>query len=222
MGFFEKLLGEKIENENTNKPFHLNVDDAEKLDWFKRTRPWHKVDEKIIKAVIKKFNGHPMLELFVLFSMENRLVEKYIELNMSNVPHDLMDDSICSQIALKIYPIGSASLKEFIRLMDNVQNFQTEYKYHYKQIMDSLELAIMLDKNQISAYMGLAIVKGAIGRYGEGLSYARQGINIVNKMLDENIPFHLSDIEEVKTGKKDLESIKEKLSDLIEEYEEKC
>jgi hypothetical protein len=225
MGFFEKLFGKKNENENTNKPFHLNVDDAEKLDWFKRTKPWYKVDEKIIKAVIKKFNGHPMLELFVLFSMENRLIEKYIELNMSNLPHDLphnvMDDLICSQIALKIYPIGSASLKEFISLMDNVQNFQTEYKYHYKQIMDSLELAIMLDKNQVSAYMGLAIVKGAIGRYSEGLSYAMQGINIANKMLDENIPFHLSDIEEAKTGKQDLESIKEKLSDLIKEYEEK-
>ena len=217
MGLFKKIFGGKIENENTKKPFYKNSNDDEKLDWFKRTRPWHKVDEKIVKAVVKKFDGDPLLELFVLFSMENSLVEKYVELNTL----DLSEDLICSQIAVKLYFIGSASLKEFISLMDNLQSNQKECKYHYKRIMDSLELAIILDKNQISAYMNLVIVKGMIGKYSDGLSYARQGFNVVNKILDENVPFHLSGIEEVKNGKQNLENIKKKLSDLIEEYEAK-
>lgn len=217
MGFFEKLFSERIGNENRTKPFYQNKDDAERLDWFRRTRPWHKVDEKIIGAIIKKFNGDPLLELFVLFSKENDLIKKYITLNNS----DFSDDLICLQIAAMLYFIGSSSLKEFVELMDNLENNQKKCEVHYKRIMDSLELAVILDKNQVGAYMNLAIVKGMLGKYEDGLSYAKQGLAIVSKILDDDVPFHLSDIKEIKTGKKDLEQIKEKLSSLIREYEMK-
>ncbi|MBU4377426.1 MAG: hypothetical protein KKD29_08170 [Candidatus Omnitrophica bacterium] len=217
MGFFEKLFSEKIENENRTKPFYQNKDDAERLDWFKRTRSWHKVDEKVIEAVIKKFNGNPLLELFVLFSGENDLIKKYIKLNNS----DFSDDLICSRIAVILYYIGSSSLKEFIGLMGNLENNQKKCETHYKRIMDSLELAIILDKNQVGAYMNLAIVKGMLGKYEDGLSYAKQGLAIVSQILDDDVPFYLSDIREIKTGKKDLEQIKERLSSLIGEYEMK-
>ncbi|MBU4478497.1 MAG: hypothetical protein KKH34_05375, partial [Candidatus Omnitrophica bacterium] len=194
-----------------------NKDDAERLDWFKRTRSWHKVDEKVIEAVIKKFNGNPLLELFVLFSGENDLIKKYIKLNNS----DFSDDLICSRIAVILYYIGSSSLKEFIGLMGNLENNQKKCETHYKRIMDSLELAIILDKNQVGAYMNLAIVKGMLGKYEDGLSYAKQGLAIVSQILDDDVPFYLSDIREIKTGKKDLEQIKERLSSLIGEYEMK-
>ena len=43
MRFIEKLFGQK----NQIEPFPENKSDAEKLNWFKKTQPWDKVDKKI-------------------------------------------------------------------------------------------------------------------------------------------------------------------------------
>ena len=51
VGLLDRLFGEKIANENKSKPFYDNKSDAERKDWFARTRPWHKIDEKVIDAL---------------------------------------------------------------------------------------------------------------------------------------------------------------------------
>lgn len=217
MGFFEKLFGQKIENENKTKPFHENKNDAEKLDWFKRTRPWHKVDEKIINALIKKFNGNPMFEVFVITSMNHDLIPLYCKFNDS----EYLDspDLICSFIAPIFYNLGSSSLKQMIALIENIERNQEKFKLHYSIVMDSLETCVVLDENQVSAYSGLAMAKRILNRPEDSLTYAQKGIAVIKKIKESNTPFNLSENENIRNSMQTFEEIENYLTQLIAEIE---
>lgn len=70
MSFLDFFLGNAVQNENKTKPFYENKNNDERKDWFSRTKPWYKVDERIIVALIEKFGDDPILEVFVITSKE--------------------------------------------------------------------------------------------------------------------------------------------------------
>lgn len=217
MTFLKKLFGEKIKNENRSKPFHENKNSQEMLDWFARTRPWDKVSPELLATIIKKFNGSPMLELFVIYCMENKLVNKYAQLNDS----DFKDDVLCSKIAMDIYFLGSGSFKKFISLVDNLAQNEKSATRYYRHLMDSFELTVILDENQASAYMNLAMVKGMLGKYADGLKYAKQGYEVIDDLLKSEPPFNQSSIPEIRSGSEDLKLVRNKLLDMVDEYSKK-
>ena len=208
-----------MENENKNKPFHQNKNDTERLNWFKKTRPWNEVDEKIINGIIKKFNGDPMLEVFVITSMKHNLVPLYCKLNNSEYVDS--PDVICSLISQTLCSLGSNSLKQVISLMDNVAKNQDKFKHHYSITMDSLETAIILDNKQVGAYLHLAITRKLLNKYEDGLKYAKQGLAIIKEIKASDIPFHLSKVDMVKNAKETFAEIEKNLTEMILEFQEK-
>jgi len=211
MGILEKLFGRK----NQIEPFPENQSDVEKLNWFKKTHPWDKVDEKIINAIIKKYNGNPIIVVFVVTSMEYNLIPMYCKYNSS----EYLDspDLICSFIAQILYNLGSSSLKKIITLIDDISRNQEKFKLHYSIIMDSLESCIILDENQVSAYSGLAMAKSILNKSEDVLKYAKQGLAVIQKIKESNVPFHLSKDENIKNSIQTFEKIENHLNQLIAE-----
>lgn len=211
MGFLEKLFGRK----NQIEPFPENGSDAEKVNWFKKTQPWDKVDERIINAIITKYKGNPMIVVFVVTSMRHDLIPMYCRLNNS----EYLDspDLICSLIAPIFYNLGSSSLKQLIALIDEASRNQEKFKLHYSIVMDSLETCVILDENQVSAYSGLAMTKRIINKYDDAIIYAQKGLEVIKKMKESNIPFHLSQDENIRNSMQTFEEIEKQLSQLIVE-----
>ena len=216
MGIFDFLFGETIKDENKTKPFHENNNDNEKKDWFSRTKPWHKVDEKIINALIKKFGDDPMFELFVITSMEQNLVTKYEQLNK----HEFCEgtDLICSLISKIIYDAGSISAKKMITMLQQPQCNTDLLTHHYKIVMDTFETAIILDKNQVSAYYQLAIIKGLLNKTEEATKYAREGLAILQEIRSKDSPFHLSNIGAIKNANQTFEEMEKVLNKIIADF----
>ncbi|MFH1063381.1 MAG: hypothetical protein V1747_10950 [Candidatus Omnitrophota bacterium] len=170
---------------NRMKPFPENQSDAKKLDWFKKTQPWDEVDERIMNAVIKKYNGNPMIIVFVYTSMEQNLIPKYCKLNNS----EYLDspDVICSLIALMFYNVGSDFLKQLSVSSEPSSINLEKLKLHYSTVMNSLESCVILDENQFSAYLGLAIAKRMLNGFNESLIFAKKGMSIILKLKKDPI-----------------------------------
>jgi hypothetical protein len=205
MGFIEKLFGQK----NRLEPFPENKSDAEKLDWFKKTQPWDRVDERITDAVVNKYKGNPMLVVFVVTSMRHGLIPMYCRLNNSEYLNS--PDLICSLIAPIFYNLGSTSLKELVALADNISRNPEKFKLHYSIVMDSLETCIILDENQVSAYSGLAMVNRMLNKNDDALAYAQKSLDVIKKMKEANIPFHLSNDENIRNSMQTFEETEKQL-----------
>ena len=211
MGFLKNLFGRK----NQMEPFPENQSDDEKSNWFQKTPPWDKVDKKIINAIIKKYKGNPMIVVFVVTSMKYNLIPMYCKYNNS----EYLDspEIICSLIAQTLYNLGSSSLKQMIALLDDISRNQEKFKLHYSTVMDSLESCIILDENQVSAYSGLAMAKSILNKSEDVLKYAKQGLAVIQKIRESNVPFHLSKNENIKNSMQTFEEIENNLNKLIAE-----
>ena len=217
MGFFNSLFGDKIENENRSKPFHKNSSSLERKDWFSRTRPWNRIDSKIIDTLINKFGDDSMFEVFVVTSMEQNLVLRYEQLNKE----DQSDALICSIIATMLCEVGIYSAKIMIALQDDFQKNIEELKKHYRIVRNALETAIVLDENQIAAYGYLSVVLGSIKQFEDGLKYAKQGISVIREIRKSNVPFHLSNIDTIRNADQTMDDIEKTLRHLAEDYEKR-
>lgn len=175
-------LANKIANNIKPKPWPAKENEAAKREWFSSTKPWHKVDSKITDALIEKFRDDPMFEVFVVTSMKHNLVARYAEL--ANQKHIDIEhtDLVCSDIAVMLCLLGNASFRAMGDLMQAHQIDQTKMKHHYRIVLDTFETAIILDHNQIQAYLGLATVKALVENSEDSLSYAKQGLSKLREL----------------------------------------
>jgi len=215
MGFLNSLFGDKIENENRTKPFHNNSNSLERKDWFARTRPWSRIHPRIIDALTNKFGDNPMFEVFVMTSMENSLVQRYEQLNGI----ERAEPVICSMIATMLCEVGTLSTRRMVELEGKFQDNIEEVKKYYRTATDTLENAIILDKNQINAYVHLSFVMRLLKKYEEGYKYARQGIAVIRELRKDMAAYQLSDIQEVKNAGQAMDEIEKSLKEFMADYE---
>jgi hypothetical protein len=220
MGFLNSLFGEKIENENRTKPFHANNSAAERRDWFFRTRPWHKVHPKITNALIEKFGNDPMFEVFVITSMEQNIVGQYVALGER--PQIEEPSIICSHISGMMCILGTASVKAMSDVFQSMETYgDKEHRVmssHYPIVKNALPLAILLDDNQIGAYVGLAVVSGLMNKPEEGLKYAKAGLSKAQEIQAKNVPFHKSELAEIREGKMAIDEMETYLESLVAQF----
>jgi hypothetical protein len=217
MGFLGFFLSDAIKNENRTKPFYETKSNDERKDWFARTKPWHKVNERIIAAIVEKFGDDPLFEIFVVTSMEQNLVTKYEQLNKPEFREE--SDLICSLISNIIYDAGSVSASKMINMLQQPQFNSDLLRHHYKIVMGTFEPATVLDKSQIAAYYQLSIIKGLLNKPEEAIKYAKRGLTVLHEIQAKDIPFHLSKIDEIKSAKRHYAEMEKKLSKIIEDLE---
>ena len=131
---------------------------------------------------LSKNSEMTQFEVFVVTSMEHNLVARYAEL--ANQKHIDIEhtDLVCSDIAVMLCLLGNASVRAMGDLMQAHQIDQTKMKHHYRIVLDTFETAIILDHNQIQAYLGLAIVKALVDNSEDSLSYAKQGLSKLHEL----------------------------------------
>jgi hypothetical protein len=218
MRLFKKLqnIVRKVE------PFPENQSNSEKLNWFKNTRQWNKVDEKILNAILNKYDNDPMIVVFVIFSMEHNLVPGYYKYN--NTEYIDAPNAICSSIARTFFDIGANSYEKLVEYYDDFLNKKKKFTYHYHVVMDSMDTCIILEENNYLAYSTLASTQLLLNKTEDALKYAKQGLAIIHKLRDqEDNPFVLSEDENVKefwkTANQQFIEVENNLNQIIAEAE---
>ena len=227
MGFFGSLFrsrGEAIENENTSKPFHLCRTSEERLDWFSRTRPWHKVPRSVVEAFDTKFAGQKpvMFELFVVTSMRANLVGQYAQMNTEFAKGEVA----CAMAGGMLVKLGGPVAQQVVATKDGYAQrgrrpSESEIEALIKNAeiaKDCLESAVAVCPNMFPAYPALAVLLASIGSADEGVHYAKQGLAVVKKQRAEATPFHLSSLESIRDAPKDLAIIEQTLQQLVDAF----
>lgn len=214
MGLFSFLKKEKIENENTSKPFHANTNNSERKDWFSRTRSWHKVNPGIIDALITKYNDDPMFEVFVVASMENGLVKEYEELGLKGIDSEIA----CSVISGVLVKHGGNASAQVGNMFNSGNINEKKLSTVYENALNLLESAIIVDSNQINAYVQLAGLRGMFNKNDEALNYVQQGLKAIEKIKESNIPFHKSNIAGIQNTDQHLDDTKKLLLALENDF----
>jgi len=214
MGLFGFLNKDKIDNENKSKPFHQNANDSERKDWFSRTRPWHKVDSGIIDALIGKYGNDPMFEVFVITSMENNLVKQYEVLGQKNIDPDVA----CSVISGILFKQGAQSSALVGNMFRSGNINERKLSKNYENAMNLLESSAIVDSNQINAYVQLAGLRGMLNKNEDALKYVRQGLDVIRRIKEKNIPFHKRSIPGIQSGAQHLDDTKKMLLAMEKEF----
>jgi hypothetical protein len=207
MGLFGFLDKDKIDNENKSKPFHQNANDSERKDWFSRTRFWHKVDSGIIDALIGRYGDNPMFEVFVITSMENNLVKEYEALGQKNIEPDVA----CSVISGILFKRGAQSSALVGDMFRSGKINERKLSKNYENAMNLLESSVIVDPNQINAYVQLAGLRGMLNKNEDALKYIHQGLEAIRRIKEKNIPFHKSSIPSIQSGAQHLDDTEKML-----------
>jgi len=190
MSFLRSLFGGSPHNENTTKPFHANKTLEERKDWFSRTKPWHKVDARVIEAVASRLDSQPlMFEIFVQRSMDLELVNKYRGLDAGQ--HDAR--TICAVIAAWLTQFGAHFGQQLSTATD-----RGAIGPLVGAAIDVFEVAVVLEPRSVQAYCALAVLMEQVGKPADALRYARTGLDAINELRRDNPPFHLSSIESIR------------------------
>jgi hypothetical protein len=214
MGLFDFLNKDKIDNENKTKPFHQNMNDSQRKDWFYRTRPWHKVDSGIIDALIVKYSNNPMFEVFVITSMENNLVREYEALGQKNLDSDV----VCSVISGILFKQGAQSTAIVGNMFRSGKINESKLSKHYKNAINLLESSVLLDSSQINAYVQLAGLQSMLNKNEDALKYVHLGLKAIRQIKEMNIPFHKSSIPGIQNGAQNLDDTEKILLAIENEF----
>ncbi len=214
MGMFNFLKKEKIENENKSKPFHANASNSERKDWFSRTRSWHKVSPGIIDALIAKYDDNPMFEVFVIASMENDLVKEYVEIGLKGIDPEIA----CSVISGVLFKHGANASAQVGNMFNSGNINERNLSKVYENSMNLLESSIIIDSNQINAYVQLAGLRGMFNKNDEALDFVQQGLRAIERIKESDIPFHKSSIAGVQNAAQHLDDTEEQLLALENDF----
>lgn len=214
MGLFSFLKKDKIENENKSKPFHKNHNNHERKDWFSRTRPWHKVDPRIIDALIAKYKDDHMFEVFVIASMENGLVKEYEDIGLKGIDPEVA----CSVISGILFKHGANASAQVGNMFSSGNINEKKLLKVYGNAMNLLESSIIIDSNQINAYIQLAGLRGMLNKNDEALSFVQQGLRAIERIKESDVPFHKSNIPEIQNTAQHLDDTEKLLLALERDF----
>jgi hypothetical protein len=174
------IFSKVIKRENIDKPFFKNKSNADRKDWFLRTRPWHKVDPKVIDVLIEKFGEDPMFEVFVFTATELGLIDRFEKLAESNDDAEM----ICSQIAAMFCCSGNEKCRILLSRSADCENGEDieSIKHLHCLVVDAYEIANILDKKQVGGFLGLATIYASLNDTQKSLNYALEGLNRLNQL----------------------------------------
>jgi hypothetical protein len=215
MGVFDRLFSDKIKNENRSKPWSQNQTAEEQKDWFKCTRPWHKVQTYVTDALIDRCGSDPMFELLVIRSIEWGLIPQIVEVGNSDIPRST--DVICGKISVIFSAIGEKAVKDCSKAIasENIRKL----KKPYKVALDALETTLLLEPRQILAYGQLAALKHQMRNNEDALDWARKGLEQLEILKGEGFLEVTAQSEVLPNLTEDFAEMETRLQKLVKELE---
>lgn len=205
-----------IPNENKSTPFFKCYTDDERRRWFQTTRPWHLLKPTAVEAMIEAFSGQRLLfEAFVLTSADRVLVNEYARIDYENdaggrkVARAIMANAlvraaqpVADQLPTLIKSRTERSREQFVSGMRFL-------------IHDCLNIAIVLNEEEIGAYMGLIGAHALMMKIPEAKSYASKALAISEKLEENEHICQLSSIPEIRDFNETTPELKSYLLSLL-------
>lgn len=171
----------KIANESRDKLFFKSRDQAEKIDWFRRTRGWHELSPDLITGLVRHFNMSPMFEVFIISSMETGLVAKYADFCRYK-GRDLDPDITMAAMSGWLQEAGNKAVRELAQHLSRGDDRRAVAAN--ATAANAFDASLALDEDQLGAYMGRAILAGVLGREDERVAAAEHGLAKMAQMAD--------------------------------------
>lgn len=161
-------------------PFWKLKNREEIFNYFKKTKNWKKLDDKIINTIIDKFiDNMEAFEVFVITSEKCSLVKN----NFIHLAHTENISLTMILFATTLYNTGSIYRDRLIEIIDDSLTEVKEKSKLLERAKMAYESAVKLDKYFISAYYQLAFLWGSIqNEYDEGIKYCQKGIEIIAEL----------------------------------------
>lgn len=175
------LFKTKIANENRDKPFFKNRDQAEQIDWLKRTRGWHELSPALTEALVERFNMSPMFEVFIISSMETGLVGKYADFCRYK-GRDLDPEVTMAAMSGWLQEAGNKAVQELAQHLQRQD--ERRAMVANQTAANAFDASLALDEDQLGAYLGKALLAGVLGRDDERIAAAEQGLAKVAQLAD--------------------------------------
>lgn len=151
-----------------------------------RAPPWNRVSPVVTTTILSTITDKGLLEAFVMHSMNAGLVARYEALGQDSNP-----TIIRAQISQILCETGNRAIPTLVKAL-TAQQMDTAHKA-MMLAGDTLEAAIVLAKNQIAAYIGLATIYGLAGKAAEVHKYATLGLSELEKMRRDPASYALRD-----------------------------
>lgn len=188
------------------RPFFENHSKEDFKEWFANVTPWNRLDTRIIEALIEKFYGNPMFEVFVHTSHNCNLIKEYSHLKYL---FDRGDVTIYPHIATLLYKKGEKNCQHLFHILDNLPINEKEAKKHYAFAMDTLESSIHIDPNCLPSYVLLAFLKLRMGKKKDAKNFCKLGLEQISKI--KKLPLQKSELPEIRKYSEEIEDLERKL-----------
>jgi len=179
-----KRRRDAIPNENQSKPFYENKTAHERRDWFRQTAPWDRVKPGVIDAIIEAFSeGETDFEAFVLISMGEKFVERYARLD--DAAGTVVIRSQLSQILADYGRDSAAIIGSFVRDPSTVG--ESTFAHHYQLANIALDCAIILNRDQLAAYVSLTGLYLLLDKPEKAREYAAPGLRVLEEWRAKDV-----------------------------------
>lgn len=193
-------LGKQQEKKLT-RPFSENKTREEFREWLSIAPLWNRVDPKVIEAIIDKFFGNPMFEVFYHVSREADLIKLYIPLSKLFAPeriqkvygqthvetNSIVAEEVRGEIVKILYKTGCSSCASFAKLVKTTHVSEVELKKYYGFAMDTLESAVNLQPTFFPAYAQLAILKHMVNKDDEAIKFCNLGLAKIEELKESPV-----------------------------------
>ena len=132
-----------------------------------RIPPWHKIGPTVVDAILEALAATELFDCFVLSSMEENLVCQY-----ENLGHE---DRNVSVIRAKISGILCQAGFQKLALLDKEVNTGSTREIGFAAI-NLFGPAIVMSKDQIAGYIGMAAIYELLGVKAQCHEYAKRGL----------------------------------------------
>jgi hypothetical protein len=151
-----------------------------------RAAPWNRVAPIVIDTIVGAITDKGLLEAFVMHSMNTDLVARYEALGGDAAPTVLR-----AQISQILCETGNRAIAPLAKAL--AANEKDAAVRAISLAGDTFEAAIVLAKNQIAAYIGLATIYSLVGKTADAHKYARLGLSELEKTRQDPASQALSD-----------------------------
>jgi hypothetical protein len=177
MSILNRLFGSKVQSEGTMTDVRSPPTVKDLL--IARAPPWNRVSPIIINTILEAITDKGLLDAFVMHSMDAGLVVRYEALGRQ----DSDSTVIRAQISQILCETGNQAIPSLAKA---IAAKQTEAATKALMLAaDTFEAAIVLAKNQIAAYAGMAAIYGLVSKKAESHNYAKLGLSELEKMRRE-------------------------------------
>jgi hypothetical protein len=206
MRLLDSLFGEKIPNENKSKDILECATVEERVEWFARTRPWHKTPAWLVNDVVNRLPGKPpkALALFVRSAEKAKLVE-----GLQTLRRVEPSSVACATISGLFHRVGGPLAQELLRGKGTLNASDKQVAL----ARDCLRVAVDLYADPPSAHFLLAVLLARKGQAGEALDVAEDGLWRVEDALAD---LELEDPDDDLGDRKELEEERDGLKKLID------